>query len=57
MRRYVMMMAGSLLAAGCSGEDTVANKQAIQPMLGAVMHAKTDEVRRLAHQGVGLNER
>ena len=51
-RTYTVVI-GCLLTAG----DTVANKQAIQPMLGAVMHAKTDEVRRLADQGVGLNER
>lgn len=48
---------GCLLTAGCSEKDTVANKQAIEPMLGAVMHAKTDEVRRLADRGIGLDER
>ncbi|BCI72933.1 hypothetical protein SPKIRA_37630 (plasmid) [Sphingomonas paucimobilis] len=46
-----------LLAAGCSGENTVTNEAAIQPMLGAVMHSKIDEVRRLADKGIGLNER
>ena len=29
----------------------------IQPMLGAVMHSETDEVRRLAERGIGLDER
>ncbi|WP_347091295.1 hypothetical protein [Sphingomonas parapaucimobilis] len=33
------------------------NKTGVQPMLGAVMHSKPDEVRRLAEQGIGLNER
>ncbi len=50
-RTYTVVI-GCLLTAGCSGEDTVANKRAIQPMLGAVMHAKTDEVRRLARSRI-----
>ena len=48
---------GCLLAAGCSGESTVTNNTAIQPMLGAVMHSRPERVRQLAEQGVGLNER
>lgn len=56
MRHYAAMIM-SLLAMGCSGDDTVSNKAGVQPMLGAVMHSKPDEVRQLAKQGVGLNER
>ncbi|PTQ58805.1 hypothetical protein C8J45_1188 [Sphingomonas sp. PP-CE-3G-477] len=33
------------------------NKAAIMPMLGAVMHSETEEVLRLAKQGIGLDER
>lgn len=33
------------------------NDNNVMPMLGAVMYSETDEVRRLAKQGVGLEER
>ena len=48
---------GLALTAGCSNEDTSVNQAAIQPMLGAVMNSETEEVRRLAEQHIGLNER
>ncbi|WP_147151171.1 ankyrin repeat domain-containing protein [Neoasaia chiangmaiensis] len=33
------------------------DKEPHLPMIGAVMHSDTDEVRRLAAKGIGLNER
>jgi hypothetical protein len=41
------MLVGFALLAACSNEDAPVNKSAIMPMLGAVMHSETDEVRRL----------
>jgi len=55
--RHHVALACLLLAAGCWEEDKAVNKARIQPMLAAVMHSKPDEVRRLAAQGIGLNER
>ncbi len=51
------MLVGFALLAACSNEDAPVNKAAIMPMLGAVMHSETEEVRRLAEQGIGLDER
>lgn len=51
------MIIASLLMAGCSKEDETVNQAAIRPMLGAVMHSRIADVRRLAEQGVGLDER
>lgn len=48
---------GFALLAACSNEDASVNKAAIMPMLGAVMHSETEEVLRLAKQGIGLDER
>lgn len=46
------------LLAGCEKKGAVnVNEAKIQPMLGAVMHSRTEDVRRLAEQGIGLNER
>ncbi|OMJ32877.1 hypothetical protein BSZ14_05605 [Sphingomonas sp. Sph1(2015)] len=56
MRHHAVMIS-IILTTGCSGEDMASNKAGVQPMLGAVMHSKPDEVRRLAEQGIGLNER
>lgn len=56
MLRHTVLV-GCLLALGCSKGETVNNERPKQPMLAAVMHSKTDEVRRLAEQGIGLNER
>jgi hypothetical protein len=51
------MLVGFALLAACSNEDAPVNKAAIMPMLGAVQHSETEEVRRLAEQGIGLDER
>ena len=45
------------LIVGCSNKDAPVNPSKIQPMLGAVMHSETDEVRRLAVAHIGLDER
>jgi len=45
-----------LAGAGCSEEKTV-NNPSVLPMFGAVQHARTEEVRRLAERGQGLDER
>ncbi len=50
-------LVGFALLAACSNEDASVNKAAIMPMLGAVMHSETEEVLRLAKQGIGLDER
>lgn len=42
---------------GCSDKDETMNKKNVMPMLGAVMYSETEEVRRLAKQGIGLEER
>lgn len=52
-----LMMALGLALAGCSNEDGNVNQAGIMPMIGAVMTSDTDEVRRLAAKGIGLNER
>lgn len=55
LRQWIMMM---ILALGaCSGEESSVNQAAIMPMSGAVMTSDTDEVRRLAAKGIGLDER
>lgn len=51
------MLAGFALLAACSNKDDAVNKAEIMPMLGAVQHSDTEEVRRLAEQGIGLDER
>jgi hypothetical protein len=53
----ITTLVGFALLAACSNEDAPVNKSAIMPMLGAVMHSETEEVRRLAEQGIGLDER
>ena len=45
------------LLLACSKENKQVDQTGIQPMLGAVMHSDTDEVRRLAERGIGLDER
>ncbi|MCO6389643.1 hypothetical protein GTW25_01175 [Aliihoeflea aestuarii] len=45
------------LTAACSNESEEADASLIQPMLAAVMYSRTNEVRRLAEAGIGLNER
>ncbi|WP_107964598.1 ankyrin repeat domain-containing protein [Sphingomonas sp. PP-CE-3G-477] len=50
-------LVGFALLAACSNKDDAVNKAAIMPMLGAVMHSETEEVLRLAKQGIGLDER
>jgi hypothetical protein len=49
--------AAVLLMSACYEEDKPVDRNQIMPMLGAVMTSDTDEVRRLAAKGVGLNER
>lgn len=61
MRRYSFTLIGLVLLAGCSNKDDAVNdtvdKSQIMPMLGAVMHSNTEQVRRLAEQHIGLEER
>lgn len=57
MRRTLPLTMISLALASCFKKDTAVKHAAIQPMLGAVMHSRTEDVRRLAEQGIGLNER
>lgn len=52
-----MVTAGVLLLTGCARKDDAVNQARVQPMLGAVMHSDTDEVRRLAERREGLDER
>lgn len=56
-RLNTLALVSLTLFAGCSKKDDIVNQAGIQPMLGAVMHSRTDDVRRLAEQGIGLNER
>ena len=51
------VLIGLALLAGCSKKKDAVTGPGIQPMLGAVMHSDTDEVRRLAEKGIGLDER
>ncbi|RMB54817.1 hypothetical protein C8J44_0043 [Sphingomonas sp. PP-CE-3A-406] len=53
----ITTLVGFALLAACFNEDASVNQAAIMPMLGAVMHSDTDEVRRLAEHGIGLDER
>jgi hypothetical protein len=57
MRIWPITLAACLLAMACSKKDDAVENPLRQPMLGAVMHSRTDEVRRLAAQGIGLDER
>lgn len=56
-RIWPIALAACLLTANCSKKDDSVDNPLRQPMLGAVMHSRTGEVRRLAEQGIGLNER
>ncbi len=53
----ITMLVGFALLAACSTKDDAVNKAEIMPMLGAVQHSDTEEVRRLAELGIGLDER
>ena len=61
MRRHSFTLINLALLAGCWGKDDAVNdagdRSQIMPMLGAVQHSETDEVRRLAEKHVGLDER
>ena len=55
--RSCSVIIGLVLLAACSKKEDAVNQAGIQPMLGAVMHSETEEVRRLAEKGIGLDER
>ena len=55
-RRLVSLACLALLSAAPKEKDKPM-PQTVFPMLGAVMESETDEVRHLAEQGIGLNER
>lgn len=61
MRILPLMLVACLCCVGCKKkEHTVSqdsDKEPYLPMIGAVMHSDTDQVRRLAAEGIGLNER
>ena len=58
---HVHTLISLALLVGCSDKKDVVNetvdKSQIMPMLGAVMHSNTEQVRRLAEQHLGLDER
>lgn len=57
MIRLVPVLLAGILCIACSDKDPTMNKKNVMPMLGAVMYSETEEVRRLARQGIGLEER
>ena len=61
MRRPGITLLSLALLANCSSKDDAmtdtVDKSQIMPMLGAVMHSNTEQVRRLAEQHIGLDER
>lgn len=56
-RIFNPILIGFTLIAGCSNKEAAVNPSKIQPMLSAVMHDGPEEVRRLAEQHIGLDER
>ncbi len=57
-----MMRIGPLVLAfftmtGCNQGETMVTERPHSPMLAAVMHSETQNIRQLAEKGIGLNER
>ena len=46
-----------MFVAGCSNRNDAVDKSRAMPMLGAIQHSNTEDVRRLAESKTGLEER
>jgi hypothetical protein len=57
MRTLALVLLLCAATAGCNQKEREVSNYPDVPMLGAVMNSEIDEVRRLAAQGIGLNER
>ena len=56
-RRQLLGLACLALLSACSKKKDKNVARTPIPMIAAVMYSETEEVRRLAEQGIGLNER
>jgi hypothetical protein len=57
MRTLALVLLLCAATASCNQKEREVSNYPDVPMLGAVMNSEIDEVRKLAAQGIGLNER